>query len=87
MSHSEIDLSVNNARSALAKGNDKLLQLVSEFINEYEFRHTDGPGYLPNEVERSLIEDAIHGLIADEEFCSLIAQNEQRRALLESFKL
>lgn len=87
MSHPEIDLAVKNARSAMLKGNDKLLQLVSEYIQDYEYRHSDGGGYVPNEIERTLIEDAIHGLIAEGEFCSLIAENEQRRTLIESFKL
>ena len=38
---------------------------VSEFVNEYEFR--GDADYTPNDHEKTLIEDAIHGWIASQE--------------------
>lgn len=39
---------------------------ISEYINEYEFR--DDIGYIPNRMEKFLIEDCIRGLIDEPEF-------------------
>lgn len=39
---------------------------VAEYVREYEFRG-DGGDYTPTEGERLLIEDALHGFLADHE--------------------
>ena len=49
---------------------------ISEFVGEYEMLGEDGQGrdgcYTPNEHERALILDAMHGLLADDELITLL---------------
>lgn len=49
---------------------------IAEYAEEYELRGEDDHGregvYTPNETERGLIIDAIHGLLADDEFMALM---------------
>lgn len=49
---------------------------ISDFVGEYEMVGEDGQGregyYIPNEHERALIVDAIHGLLADSEVMALL---------------
>jgi hypothetical protein len=56
-------------RNALAEA---LELYLTEYVNDYELRGENEDGvdgcYDPNEVERFIILDAIHGLLADDEF-------------------
>lgn len=49
---------------------------ISEFVNEYEMVGEDEQGrdghYTPNESERALILDAMHGVLADDELMALL---------------
>ncbi|WP_315132892.1 DUF551 domain-containing protein [Achromobacter marplatensis] len=49
---------------------------IAEYAEDYELRGEDDHGregtYTPNETERGLIIDAIHGLLADDEFMALM---------------
>ena len=49
---------------------------IAEYADDYELRGEDDHGregtYTPNETERGLIIDAIHGLLADDEFMALM---------------
>lgn len=61
---------------------ERMSDLVSHFVSGYELMDCeDDQGrcgdYQPNEHERMLIEDAINGLICDEEFCELLIEGRE----------
>lgn len=41
---------------------------LNTYLADYEFNNDDGGCHTPNETERLLIDDAVHGLLADEGF-------------------
>lgn len=61
----------------------KAQQFADDYVEHYEMEADEGT-YHPSERERFLIEDAINGLIGDEDFCDLIAnevlERQERRA-------
>lgn len=61
----------------------KSQQFADDYVEHYELEADEGT-YYPSEQERLLIKDAINGLIGDEDFCDLIAnevlERQERRA-------
>lgn len=47
-------------------------EFADEYVERYQLEADEGT-YTPNETEQMLIADAVNGLIADEEFCDLVA--------------
>ena len=48
----------------------EITNLIRDFVNEYEF--CGDAYYSPKDTEKLLIEDAIHGLLADEDFIKML---------------
>lgn len=49
-------------------------QFIRDYIESYEMRDQDHGDYTPNENERAVAEDAIHGLLDDDEFLSFVLE-------------
>ena len=61
---------------------DTLGKLVDDYLHDYELDDGEHCPYPPNEAERALICDAVHGLLADDEIVDAIVT--QRLAALSS---
>jgi hypothetical protein len=49
-------------------------EFIKEYIDGYEMRDQDHGDYTPNANEKAVAEDAIHGLLDDDEFLSFVIQ-------------
>lgn len=61
------------AEQNFEKPNFMLQVFVDEYLDSYQLEADEGT-YTPNEQEKMITADAVHGLIASEEFCDLVAQ-------------
>jgi len=58
------DTPTDTAPEAITQA-ESLDDKVAPFVESYEFRHDDGGAYTPNDADRAMLEDALHGFIAD----------------------
>ena len=64
---------------------NQLQKLVDDYVEDFETIAEDDEGhegyYQPNDLERMLINDAIHGLIEDDDFIdAVVAYHAERQA-------
>lgn len=64
-----IERGTRQAKTKLA--GEAISKFINDYVGGYEFE--GGGTYTPNDHERTLIEDAIRGLIANDEFAAMFA--------------
>ena len=84
MTETRLEIARKNTVEDLAEGIKSLEQHVKDYLAQYEYRHSDAGGHFPTEMEHILIGDAIAGLIADAEFCDMVALMVARQKMLRA---
>jgi hypothetical protein len=81
-----VDQEIKTARQSAQQNAQQYEEAIEKYLGVYllEYQLFGEPPYIPTEREQLLIEDAIRGLLADEQFIDLILKRRQNRRFAAS---